>query len=41
MEKNEKKKAFDRFVKSQIIIIGILFCADQFFGFMEQNFFNT
>ncbi|MFW9939977.1 MAG: MFS transporter [Candidatus Thorarchaeota archaeon] len=41
MEKNEKKIVFNQFIKSQIIIIGVLFCADQFFGFMEQNFFNT
>lgn len=40
---NEKNKLvkLSRFVLFQTMIIGVLFSADQIFGFFEQNFFNT
>ena len=41
MEKSEEKKQFSKFLKTQVLIMGLLFTADQFFGFFEQNFFNT
>ncbi|MFX0069910.1 MAG: MFS transporter [Candidatus Hermodarchaeota archaeon] len=41
MESSDEDKGFSRTFKLQIIILGILFAADQFFGFFEQNFINT
>ncbi|TFG06054.1 MAG: MFS transporter [Promethearchaeota archaeon] len=41
MEKSEKDRGFSRALKLQIVVLGILFTADQFFGFFEQNFINT
>ncbi|TFG15794.1 MAG: MFS transporter [Promethearchaeota archaeon] len=41
MEKSERKNQFSHFLKMQVLLIGLLFTADQFFFFFEQNFFNT
>lgn len=35
------KKKLTGFLLMQTILMGLLFIADQFFGFMEQNLFNT
>ena len=35
------KGKLPKFIFTQSIVIGILFTADQIFGFFEQNFFNT
>jgi MFS family permease len=37
----DKIKPFSRFVLFQVIIIGVLWLADTFFYFFEQNIFNT
>jgi len=37
----EKRKTFSKFLKLQVLIIGILWAADRIFFFFEQNFFNT
>ena len=39
MEK--KEKVFNKFLRRQVLIIGILFAGDQIFGFFEQNYLNT
>ena len=42
MEKEEiNKKKLKGFLLTQTLVIGLLFTADQFFFFFEQNFFNT
>ncbi|TFF94136.1 MAG: MFS transporter [Promethearchaeota archaeon] len=41
IEGKEELKGFSRFVLFQVIIIGILWLADTFFYFFEQNIFNT
>ena len=35
MEKTEEKKQFSKFLKTQVLIMGLLFTADQFFGFFD------
>ncbi|MBD3342432.1 MAG: MFS transporter [Candidatus Lokiarchaeota archaeon] len=37
----ERRLKFSKFLLIQSLIIGLLFAADQFFSFFEQNFFNT
>ena len=37
----ENNIKFSRFLLIQTIVLGLLFAADSFFGFFEQNFFNT
>ncbi|TXT61616.1 MAG: membrane protein of unknown function [Promethearchaeota archaeon] len=41
IEKIEEPKEFSRFLLFQVILIGILWLADTFFFFFEQNIFNT
>ena len=41
MENEIDKKKLKGFLLTQTLLIGVLFAADQFFGFFEQNFFNT
>lgn len=41
MEKTEDQKVFTRAIMIQTLVIGILFAADNIFGFCEQNFLNT
>ncbi|MBD3215812.1 MAG: MFS transporter [Candidatus Lokiarchaeota archaeon] len=41
LEGREDLKGFSRFVLFQVFIIGILWLADTFFYFFEQNIFNT
>lgn len=41
MEKTEELKVFNKQLKIQTFIIGIVFAADMIFGFAEQNFLNT
>ncbi|MFO7796453.1 MAG: MFS transporter [Promethearchaeati archaeon] len=41
IEGKEELKDFSRFILFQVIIIGILWLADTFFYFFEQNIFNT
>ncbi|GAJ08360.1 unnamed protein product, partial [marine sediment metagenome] len=36
-----KEKAFSKFLRNQVLIIGALFAGDQIFGFFEQNYLNT
>ncbi len=39
MEK--KEKVFNKFLRRQVLLIGILFAGDTIFGFFEQNYLNT
>lgn len=39
MEK--KEKVFNKFLRRQVLLIGLLFAGDQIFGFFEQNYLNT
>ncbi|GAI24864.1 unnamed protein product, partial [marine sediment metagenome] len=39
MEK--KEKIFNKFLRRQVLLIGMLFAGDQIFGFFEQNYLNT
>jgi MFS family permease len=41
LEGREELKGFSQFVLFQVIIIGVLWLADTFFYFFEQNIFNT
>ena len=41
MDEKKKLGKFPKFILFQSILIGLLFAADQIFGFFEQNFFNT
>ncbi|MFX0048042.1 MAG: MFS transporter [Candidatus Hermodarchaeota archaeon] len=36
-----KEKAFSKFLRRQVILIGLLYMGDYIFFFFEQNFFNT
>ncbi len=41
MNNNERKNKLPKIVFVQALILGLIFLADQVFGFFEQNFFNT
>ncbi|MBD3194747.1 MAG: MFS transporter [Candidatus Lokiarchaeota archaeon] len=41
LEGRDDLKGFSRFVLIQVIVIGVLWLADTFFYFFEQNIFNT
>ena len=37
----KREKAFSKFLRNQILLIGILLAGDTIFGFFEQNYLNT
>ncbi len=41
MEKSDAKNKLPRFIFVQALLLGIIYLADQVFGFFEQNFLNT
>ena len=37
----KREKTFSKFLRNQILLIGILLAGDTIFGFFEQNYLNT
>ena len=37
----KREKIFSKFLRNQVLLIGMLFAGDQIFGFFEQNYLNT